>query len=59
MNTARMSPVPTWIPLNFETDLDHHLNTKKVRDLNFPIYLLIGALGRYCTRQVLLLTLLL
>ena len=36
---------PTYIQLNFETDLDNHMGTKKIKDLDFQIYLLLYALG--------------
>ena len=38
---------PTWIPLNFETDLDHYLDAKKknIKDPDFLIYLLLLALA--------------
>ena len=35
---------PTLIPLNFEIDLDHYLDTKKYHP-NFPIHLLFTCLG--------------
>ena len=30
---------PTYIPLNFESDTDHHLDTKKIKHQEFPINL--------------------
>ena len=41
---------------NFETDLDHRLDTK--RNPDFPIYLSLHALAEVCTLQVLLFCLL-
>ena len=35
---------PSGIPLNFESDLVHHLDTKIKENPNFPIYLLLLAL---------------
>ena len=53
----------TYIPLNFESDPDHQLDTKKIKDPDFPFtwyydkYLkskVIHALAEVCTLQVLL-----
>ena len=41
---------PTYIPLNFETDLDHCLDIKK--NLDIPIYLLLCDLAVVCAIQV-------
>ena len=30
----------TLIPLNFETDLDHRLDTNNIKDMDFPVDLL-------------------
>ena len=38
---------PTEIIVSFESDLDHHLNTKKNPD--FPTYLLSHAFAEVCT----------
>ena len=35
---------PTYIPLNFESDLDYHLDTKNAKSSDFPIYLLLYTL---------------
>ena len=33
----KMSHGPTYIPLNYECVPDHHLDTKNIRDPDFPI----------------------
>ena len=39
----KMDLSPTYIPLSFKNDLDHHLDTKKI-NLDFSIFLLLHAL---------------
>ena len=34
-------------PINYETDSDHGLDTKK--NLDFPVYLLLSAMAEVCT----------
>ena len=41
----KMGLAQTYIPLNFETDLDHHLGTKISKIWLFPIYLSLRALA--------------
>ena len=38
--------VPTWIPLNFENDPKICLDTKSIKDPDFPIYLLLAILKK-------------
>ena len=45
----------TKIPLNFETDLDHHLDTKIIKDPYFSHLRLFCAMAEVCTLQMLLL----
>ena len=42
----KMGLGPPYIPINFETDLNHCLDTK---NLDFAIYLLLRALAEDCT----------
>ena len=44
----KMSLGPTLIPLNFESALDHHLDTQK-NSPDLIIYLLLCALAEVCT----------
>ena len=44
----------TQIPVNFESDFDDRLDTKK-NNLEFPIYLSLHVLAEVCTLRVLLL----
>ena len=45
----------TWIPLNFEGDLNHRLDIKN--NLDFPTYLLLHGFAQVCNPRVFLLIL--
>ena len=44
MKNEKMGLGPTLIPLSFESDLDHHLDTKNVKDIFFSHFLIMEAL---------------
>ena len=49
----KMGLGPTLVPLNFESHLDHHLDTNK-KNSYFPICLLLSTLADICIPRVLL-----
>ena len=51
-----MKKMRRWIPLGFESDPDHHLDTKSIKDPNFPFYLLLSCFVQEKINKVLMYT---